>query len=64
MSDTWMAASHYHCKDCQRELVFWTRISWKLDTGVTAIGGCSACGNVMIECETIPPRWLKLSDAK
>ena len=48
---TWMRSSHYHCKKCRGEVEFLTRIPWKVNGGVKAIGICKECSMLLIERE-------------
>jgi len=54
----WMKASHYHCKDCGAELIYWGRLNWLLDGGVRAVGACSRCHLIMVEKENGPTSWI------
>ena len=60
MSLRWMHATHYHCKECGAEIVFWGCLGWRGTTGVRRVGACKFCDLVMIESENEGLKWIKI----
>lgn len=52
---------HYHCRKCNALMECWRELRWKVGQGVSRIGGCDPCGEIMIEYENVLPRWFSLN---
>lgn len=53
---------HYHCRKCGGEIECWESFSGYHNSreGVSRVGGCHACGLIMVEHEYAPPRWVEV----
>lgn len=62
----WMKSSHYHCKKCEGEIKFLTRLNLNVYCdGVMAIGICSQCNVIMVEYEKKSnAKWISLRSTK
>lgn len=60
-TDCWLSGGHYHCKRCGQEVEYLTRIPWENPKwGVYAMGVCKRCRLVLLEYESMSPRWVEL----
>lgn len=51
---TWLHADHFHCKDCNNQMTFLTRLSWDFSdgyVGIRALGICQDCRLLIVESE-------------
>ncbi len=56
---TWIKG-HYHCRKCGGEMECWKMFRWAVKNGVSRIGGCVDCGQIFVEYEKSPPKWLEV----